>query len=1402
MSAFPGFPAFFEALWGYGPFPWQTMLADRIAGGRWPQALDLPTAAGKTACIDAAVYALAFQADKLVAERTAPRRIWFVVDRRIVVDEAFERASAIANKLIEATGGPLKQIADRLLMLSGTTRPLAVARLRGGILHDDNWGRLPSQPAVITSTVDQLGSRLLFRGYGRSNLTASIFAGLAAHDSLILLDEAHCSVPFMQTLRAVENFRGEAWAEAPISTPFAFAMLSATLPPADDDRKVDRFPGVDRDRALDHPVLRKRMSARKPATLVSVRVKEERGENCDPLVTNAADQAWSYVADCGKSRVAVIVNRVDTAKNIFDNLNKRAISKPQNVEAETLAENSISDKKFDVVLMTGRIRPYERDRSVERWKPFLKASSPKQPDKPIILVSTQCIEVGADFSFDALVTEAASLDALRQRFGRLNRMGAPGDAPATILIRDRDARGGQSDPIYGTAIAKCWRLLNKYPPSPTDREATKCANFGIDLLDELLSDIDPAELRECFVRPPNAPVLLPAYLDLLCQTAPTPAIEPDISLFLHGKEKSSPEARVVWRADLTSDRRQNWKEAVALCPPTSGEMLSVPLYRLRAGLANREAESQEIGDVESAGYGDGAADGSGDIGQSRHFLIWQGRDQSEVSNEPQKIKPNDIVIMPAEYGMGTLGQSHPIEAMGGDRLDLWELSWMAAGKPPALRLSHRVFGPWLDNPLIKDLIDLAENPALERDRIKAAIYALPRRRRITDDTPSLPNWLLKLVYRVRHVRARGFEDHPDGGVVLFSKASASNKNSEHDLFADNDDLASSWTPDDRSDVTLADHSVWVKRAVEKIASRCLPQEFFDPLCRAAYWHDVGKLDERFQLVLRQGDEIASGVGEPLAKSAFMPTSPERREAIREAAGLPKGFRHELLSFQLVERHAGLSANEHATDLVLHLIASHHGHARPFAPVVPDQDLPAVSGRHDGIVIALDAVDRKRFVEPHSIGSDISDRFWRLSRRYGWWGLAYLEAVLRLADWYGSAHVVEDSLLQAALPQQTQQEIDAQAVTAEDGTLILTGLDGGNPLGFLAALGTLWVLHQGIYPQARLSWRRMVTWQPVLTGISRSDRNPCEAIATVLRGLSVTDEVEDKRKQAQSAFEAAKKVLKDKRNNIKKRGLRGKERKEAFEAEITPLELEVHCKRETWLEALKKAVPSPELALGQRIDCTSDEFREFAISFLENSGVSRRAPLDYLAAFASDANVDEYGHLAATPFCFITGSGHQYFLDTVRQLMKEATPERVHSALFKPWTYSDEKLSLRWDPIEDRRYALMDRDPTASDNKSRTVWMANLLAYRALALFSSAPGRRGLETTGWSTGGQSFTWPIWENPINLDTIRSLMLLSDLGIKAPSRSTLRDRRVAAVFRSPRIKVGSGANFKINFGPVRGI
>lgn len=155
-------------------------------------------------------------------------------------------------------------------------------------------------------------------------------------------------------------------------------------------------------------------------------------------------------------------------------------------------------------------------------------------------------------------------------------------------------------------------------------------------------------------------------------------------------------------------------------------------------------------------------------------------------------------------------------------------------------------------------------------------------------------------------------------------------------------------------------------------------------------------------------------------------------------------------------------------------------------------------------------------------------------------------------------------------------------------------------------------------------------------------------------------------------------------------------------------------------------------------------------------------------------------------------------------MAEVNEERLRSVLFAPWQYRDEKLSMRWDPSEDRRYAPMDRDPTASDNKSRTVWMANLLAYRGLVLFPTMPLRSGLATTAWRhvDGKPVFTWPIWKDPVGPETIRSLLLLSELSEERPDRESLLQRGILAALRARRIQVGSGTNYKVNFTPARSV
>src|SRR6266511_2491459 len=286
---------------------------------------------------------------------------------------------------------------------------------------------------------------------------------------------------------------------------------------------------------------------------------------------------------------------------------------------------------------------------------------------------------------------------------------------------------------------------------------------------------------------------------------------------------------------------------------------------------------------------------------------------------------------------------------------------------------------------------------------------------------------------------------------------------------------------------------------------------------------------------------------------------------------------------------------------------------------------------------------------------------------------------------------------------------------------LSALDGANPLGFLAALGTLGVLSQ-TDADTRLGWQAGARWTPFLQSGQPLDESSVVArLAEKLRGKPVDAEAEQKRQAAQKGFDAAKKRLKDVEAEFKKRKLRGVEREAARRKEIEPLEQAQSEARDESLAALKEAVPSPELSLGQRPDCTVKEFRDYAILMRAEASSTDRTSVDLLASFGAEPTKEDNPRIAPTPFCFITGSGHQWFLDTACQLIAVVTENKVREALFEPWAYRDEKLTMRWDPVDDRRYALMDRDPTASDNKSTTVWMANLLAYRALAFFPCAPG---------------------------------------------------------------------------------
>ena len=89
----------------------------------------------------------------------------------------------------------------------------------------------------------------------------------------------------------------------------------------------------------------------------------------------------------------------------------------------------------------------------------------------------------------------------------------------------------------------------------------------------------------------------------------------------------------------------------------------------------------------------------------------------------------------------------------------------------------------------------------------------------------------------------------------------------------------------------------------------------------------------------------------------------------------------------------LHRDENLRELVLHLIASHHGHCRPFAPVVSDDECV-----HSSFELAGYHMEWSGPTNLERLDSVVADRYWKLVQRYGWWGLAWLEAIVRLADW--------------------------------------------------------------------------------------------------------------------------------------------------------------------------------------------------------------------------------------------------------------------------------------------------------------------------------------------------------------------------------------------------------------------
>lgn len=1365
------FPQFFQSLYGRAPFQWQIRLAEQACGGGWPRYIKLPTSSGKTSCLDIAVFALAHQAWRRHSSSQpidAARRIFFVVDRRIIVNEAYRRANGLKSRLLTALAEPHSPeyaVAWWLRNLAGNAQapPLDCFELRGGIYRDDAWVRSLLQPTIVTSTVDQVGSRLLFRGYGVSDRNLPIHAALTANDALVLLDEAHCSNPFSQTMAAIARYRdadlepnGTArWSEHPLRTPFRFIEMTAT-PPAQVS-EADVFRLEDSDYAVDKP-LDDRHGCAKPVRLEESNAKGGKQNQilADKLVKQAASLAKGGDGQPPCLRIAIVVNRVACAREAYRLLQK--------------------DHPGRVDLMIGRMRPVDRDQLTAKLQDRFQSGSTESLSEPHFVVATQCLEVGADLDFDGLVTQCASLDALRQRFGRLNRLGTTAHSRGVIVMAEGDKAPRDPDPIYGGALPATWNWLSR---NATDNTF----DFGVRALDVLLSQArsaEPETVKSLSVEAVNAPVLMPAHLDILCQTGPRPALEPEIAPFLHGPDRGVPEIRVCWRADLperpsTDGARAptTWLaeccQTLTVCPPSSSECLSVPMSQFKAWLRG-DPQGDDSGDLlgEHAEAEEEPSKGTNSKAlASRYGVTWQGAACHAISGEKEDLKnlrPNSVIVLPAVAGgwttLGHVPESPPEPDTlkdGSDReftadqwhqlavIDVASAAFRQSRDRSILRVHHRLMTSTADDQSLTGMWKYID----DNENWRPSALAFPE----VDDTarpsssnptgspaPPLSSELMDVREQLARVsRQTKMIRYPGGFAVIgprissrpeFPRASFDDEFEEHNLEAD-----------DR--IPLVNHLADVAAETEGLVSRIdLPPGLCQALVAAAGRHDLGKADLRFQaMLLNSSLDVAAMQPKLWAKSATGAVVRTLRTASTlsdDNGPLPRGFRHEMLSLELA-RHIDDSLDAESRDLMLHAIAAHHGHARPFAPVVFDDSPPDVHLRlafpqsGERLEVALSATERL-LCPAHRLDSGISERFWRLNTRYGWWGLALLESTLRLADWVASSQpstrVPERPLkpapqLPPPLPQPRYR-------------LKCVGLDGSNPLGFLAALGLFRHISADVASDTRMHWEAASgCWSPVLIGDHYLLRDESTLVGWLAESLRMEP-------------------------------------------------------GEHWLKRLNE-LPTESLRLTRPSEYSTTAF---------SASIRNRLLADWLSCNGSDLCDPTSNNQLQT-------ARRDYFPESAAAIIEATTPGHLTRTLFRHWDYADpiQKVSLHLEPREDRRHAYQWHKPVGDPTRALHGGMvgANRLAMEAWPLFQSVALRNDLQTIGFRgtkpTKGILWTWPVWHVPLALCDVISVLNLRDLQIdRSPPRSeerlgiweSARCRGVAAAFRSKRILVEKTPNF----------
>lgn len=494
----------FKRLTGYAPLSWQQRLFrdhfDADADQALPNLIAIPTGLGKTMVI--AIWLIA-----LASGAKVPRRLVYVVNRRKVVDQTTEEAENFRKNLVSAgIDSVLRQ--HCAIPLPDQEPPLAISTIRGQFADNRQWSTDPCRPAIICGTVDMIGSRLLFSGYGVGFKSKPLQAGFLGQDTLFIHDEAHLEPAFQKLVESIaaEQERCREFKRLRV------IELTATTRSADEPHKTT-FALQPEDRI--DPTIQKRIRARKQLVLTSA------------ADDKSAPGTMAKIAAGYKDANAAVVVFVRT------------------LEAAATIEKELQKTGRSVVLLTGTIRGKERDALVNtsEFARFLKAA---QPGETVYLISTSAGEVGIDISADHMVCDLSTFESMAQRFGRVNRYGDRSDTQIDVVHPVKFDDKDKLAPARQATLALLIKLRGNASP---------------EALGGLMSSLTEEQRQAAFAPPPTILPVTDILFDAWALTSikgklpGRPIVEP----YLHGiREYELPETQVAWRDDvdlITDDLR-------------------------------------------------------------------------------------------------------------------------------------------------------------------------------------------------------------------------------------------------------------------------------------------------------------------------------------------------------------------------------------------------------------------------------------------------------------------------------------------------------------------------------------------------------------------------------------------------------------------------------------------------------------------------------------------------------------------------------------------------------------------------------------------------------------------------------------------------------------------------------